>query len=85
MGKLDPPLTADRKGSVSMVEHLTGITHDFKQQRRDELLSTRLDDIKAYADLFQKIKDTGHICVLGNEEKINKSKDIFDSTVKVFA
>ena len=85
MGQLDPPLTADRKGSVSMAEHLTGITHEFKQQRRDELLATTLDDIKDFAGIFQKVKETGNICVLGNEEKITKAKDIFDSTVKIFS
>ncbi|MGV7219982.1 MAG: insulinase family protein [Nitrospinales bacterium] len=85
MGQLDPPLTADRKGSVSMAEHLTGVTHEYKQQRRDELLSTTLNDIKSYAGIFQQVKEKGNICVLGNEEKISKAKDIFDSAVKVFA
>ena len=68
-----------------MAEYLTGVTHEYKQQRREELLSTTLDDIKSYAGLFQQVKEKGNICVLGNEEKINKAKDIFDSTVKVFS
>ena len=36
VGRLDPPMTADRKGSVSMVEYLTGKTYELKQKRRDE-------------------------------------------------
>ncbi|SVB37187.1 uncharacterized protein METZ01_LOCUS190041, partial [marine metagenome] len=38
-GRLDQPLSPDRKGSASMVEHLTGKTFELKQKRRDELLS----------------------------------------------
>jgi len=84
VGRLDPPITADRKGAVSMVEYLTGKTYELKQKRRDELLSTSLDDIKSFAVLFRKIKESGNICVLGNEEKIKKSKNRFDHLVKVF-
>ena len=84
VGRLDPPLSADRKGSVSMVEYLTGKTYELKQKRRDELLSTCLKDIKSYAFLFRKIKESGYVCVLGNEEKIKKSKNRFDHLVKVF-
>jgi Zn-dependent M16 (insulinase) family peptidase len=84
VGRLDPPITADRKGAVSMVEYLTGKTYELKQKRRDELLSTSLEDIKSFAVLFRKIKESGNICVLGNEEKIKKSKNRFDHLVKVF-
>ncbi len=84
VGRLDPPMTPDRKGSTSMIEYLTGKTYELKQKRRDELLSTRVEDIKSFASLFRKIKESGSICVLGNEEKINKSKNRFDHLVKVF-
>jgi Zn-dependent M16 (insulinase) family peptidase len=84
VGRLDPPITADRKGAVSMVEYLTEKTYELKQKRRDELLSTSLEDIKSFAVLFRKIKEFGNICVLGNEEKIKKSKNHFDHLVKVF-
>lgn len=84
MGKLDPPLTPDRRGSISMVDHLTGRTHAMKQKYREELLSTKLEDLKAYAGLFLKIKESGNVCVLGNEEKIKKSKPLFNELVNIF-
>lgn len=84
VGQLDPPLTPDRKGSISMAEYLTGITYEFKQKVRDELLSTKLEDVKEFSGLFQKIKETGAVCVLGNEEKIKNSRKVFDHMVKVF-
>ncbi len=84
VGKMDPPLTSDRKGSVSMIDHLTGRTHELKQKYREELLSTRLEDLKGYAPLFEKIRDGGNVCALGNEDKLKKSKSVFDQLVKVF-
>ena len=84
VGRLDPPLTADRKGSISMVYSLTGMTHKFRQKKREEVLSTTIKDIKAFAPLFQKIKESGSICVLGNEGKIKESAGSFEHLVKVF-
>lgn len=85
VGHLDPALTPSQKGMVSLTEYLTGMTPEMKQKRRDELLSTTLQDIKAYAPLFRKIKEKGNICVLGNEDKIKKAKNMFEHTVKVFS
>ena len=84
VGKMDPPLTPDLKGKASMIDHLTGRTHEMKQKIREELLSTRLGDLKDYAPLFKKIRDGGHVCVLGNEDKLKKSKSVFSQLVKVF-
>ena len=84
VGKMDPPLTSDRKGSASMIDHLTGRTHELRQKFREELLSTRLEDLKGYATLFKKIRDSGNVCALGNEDKLKKSKSVFGQLVKVF-
>ncbi len=67
-----------------MIDHLTGRTHAMKQKFREELLSTKLEDLKAYAGLFLKIKESGNVCVLGNEEKIKKSKPLFNELVNIF-
>lgn len=84
VGHLDPPLTPDRKGSVSLIEYLTGRTYEAKQKRRDELLATTLQDIKDFAPLFRELSKQGRVCVLGGEEKIKESSSIFDRLVKVF-
>jgi Zn-dependent M16 (insulinase) family peptidase len=83
-GKIDPPLTPDRKGSIAKIEHLTGMSHEFKQQRLEELLSTRMNDIRDYASVFEKVRDKGTVCALGNEAKIKKSSSHFKNLIKVF-
>ncbi len=84
VGKMDPPLTPDRKGSSSMIDYLTGRTHEMKLQIRRELLATQLDDLKKYSEMFQKIRDEGNVCVLGNESKLKKEKKAFSELVQVF-
>ncbi|MBC8284229.1 MAG: peptidase M16, partial [Nitrospinae bacterium] len=84
VGKMDPPLTPDRKGSSSMIDYLTGRTHEMRLQFRRELLATQLEDLKKYSEMFQKIRDEGHVCVLGNENKLKKEKKVFNELVQVF-
>lgn len=84
IGRLDPPLTPDRKGSISRAEYLTGLTREFKERRLEEVMSTTLDDVRGYADLFYKIKEKGAVCVLGNSGKIKKASNRFDHLVEVF-
>lgn len=84
IGNLDPPVTPDRKGTISMIEHLTGRSYELKQKRREELLTTRVQDLRAFAPLFKQIRESGHVCVLGNEDKIKKEKSHFKHLVKVF-
>jgi Zn-dependent M16 (insulinase) family peptidase len=84
IGSLDPPLTPDRKGSVSMIEHLTGKDWDLKQKHRQQLLGTTLKDIRKLAGLFETLRDSGTVCVLGNEEKLKQSKALFDELSPLF-
>ena len=84
VGKMDPPLTPDRKGSVSMIDYLTGRTYEMKFKFRRELLATRLEDLKKYSELFLKIREQGKVCVLGNENKLKKEKTVFSELVQVF-
>ncbi len=84
VGNLDPPLTPDRKGAISKTEHLTGLSREIRQKRRDELFSVTLNDVRGFADWFNQLRDQGRICVLGNESKIKKEKKRFQHLVQVF-
>ncbi|MGP0566593.1 MULTISPECIES: insulinase family protein [unclassified Nitrospina] len=84
IGKMDPPLTPDRKGSISRAEYLTGMTQEFKERRLEELMSTTLEDVRGYAELFHAVKEKGSVCVLGNAARIKKDASRFDHLVDVF-
>ncbi len=84
VGHLDPPLTPDRKGSIAKTEYLTGLSREVRQKRRDELFSVTLEDVRKFGNWFRHLRDSGNVCVLGNESKIKKEKKRFKHLVQVF-
>lgn len=74
---LDTPLTPSGKGAVSMNAYLIGVTETDIQKERDEILSADVNSIRVLADLIQAVLDTGNICVVGNEKKIEENKKLF--------
>ena len=76
---LDTPLTPRSAGARSMTAYLTGTTQEEIQKIRDEVLRAQVEDIRALAPYIEAILEKGAVCVVGNEEKINAEKAIFDS------
>lgn len=81
---LDYPKTPENAGYQSDLDFITGFTHADRQQIRDEVLSTKLDDLRVYADMIEAIMNKNHFAVFGNEEKIKAEADIFDIITPVF-
>ena len=48
------------------------------------MLRATVEDIRALADIVQAVLDTGALCVLGNEEKIEAAKDLFKETRNLY-
>ncbi|MEG6586868.1 insulinase family protein [Dendrosporobacter sp. 1207_IL3150] len=84
MSQLDTPLTPQMKGDVAAECYLRKITQDIIQQERNEVLSTRQEDIKKLADLIDAAMKENYLCVLGSEQKICDNKDAFKHTKNIF-
>lgn len=74
---LDTPLTPQAKGKRSLSMYLAGLTEADLQKERDEVLNVTVSDIQALYKIVQAVLDAGHICVIGNEGKVNDNKDLF--------
>lgn len=70
---LDAYQLPDAKGYSSMLRHLLGTTEAERQQRRDELLSTRPADFRAFADVLAQVNERGLVVVLGSKENIDQA------------
>ncbi|MCB2294649.1 insulinase family protein [Clostridium algoriphilum] len=81
---LDSPLTPSMKGERATAYYIRGITEAQRQKEREEVLSTKPEDIKAFNDLLSDIINEDCFCILGNETKLKDNKDIFTSIVNVF-
>jgi presequence protease len=76
----------DAKGFSALLRHLTGITDDYKQQIRDEMLGTTSADYVTFADVLEKVVENGLVTVLGSADAIafaNKERDDFLRVTKV--
>lgn len=78
VGQLDRPLSPQGKGDRAVRNYICGISNEDMQREKDELLSTTLEDVKAFADMIKKGMEENYCCVVGNEIKINENKEIFD-------
>ncbi len=83
INKVDYPLTNSMKGEMATSEYLRGITHQDIQKERDEILNTKVEDIRALSKVMKKVMDQHHICVLGNENKLKENKDLFSKLIRV--
>ncbi len=74
---MDTPMTPSLKGSRGLSAYLSKITGEIMQKERDQVLGATKEDIRALADIIQAVLDTGSLCVVGNEEKIEANRDLF--------
>jgi Zn-dependent M16 (insulinase) family peptidase len=74
---LDTPLTPQAKGKRSLSMYLAGITEEELQKERDEVRKVTAEEIRACHTVVSAMLDAGHICVIGNESKINENKELF--------
>ncbi|MDP2174208.1 MAG: insulinase family protein [Candidatus Cloacimonadaceae bacterium] len=84
ISNLDYPKTPESIGAAADDDYLTGFTHEDRQQIRDEVLSTKIEDIRAYADMIEAIMTKHHCCVFGNEAIVKEAAELFDVLTPVF-
>jgi Zn-dependent M16 (insulinase) family peptidase len=84
LSKLDTPLTPKMKGERALGLHLSKISHVDIQRERDEILSTRLEDLTALSHLVQKVIDQKYLCVIGNEVVIDSESETFKHVIQLF-
>lgn len=75
---LDIPKTPSAKGSASFDAYIGGLTEQMLQKERDEVLNATVDDIRSLHGMVKAVLDDEYLCVVGNEDKINGAKDMFD-------
>ncbi len=67
IGQMDAYLLPDAKGWVAMQRHLLGESESFRQQMREEVLTTTVADFRALADVLHGFRTAGHVVILGPE------------------
>ena len=76
---MDFPLTPAAKGIRGLSAYLANESMDNVQRERDEVLGADAKSIRNLAEYMQKLLDSASVCVVGGEELIEKSNDLFDN------
>lgn len=84
IGAADIPLNPYDRGERDFNLYLTGISDEYRQQRRDELLATNQETIRGLADVVRAVAESGAICVIGNEKRIEQEAVNFKNIRTVF-
>ncbi|XP_075504251.1 presequence protease 1, chloroplastic/mitochondrial-like isoform X2 [Primulina tabacum] len=80
IGDVDAYQLPDAKGYSSLMRHLLGVTEEERQMRREEILLTRLNDFKDFADFIEMVKDKGVVVAVaspGDVDAANKLRPNF--------
>lgn len=83
IGDLDKPLTPSEKGALATGRYIIGMSHEEVQKERDEVLGTKLKDLKAFGPILRKTMEQDVICVFGSEPKIEENKKLFKNVIKI--
>lgn len=75
---IDMPLSPRVKGERSMSLLENGTSLERLQMERTRMINTQPSDINALAPYIEKLLSDTHICVIGNKEKIEQEKELFD-------
>lgn len=77
LGNMDTPLYPEAKGHRAMAIYLKKLSIEDLQAERDEILNATDADIRKLADLVESVLSDACICVIGNENNIQKEKELF--------
>lgn len=83
ISQLDPATNPHMKGQIATNRYIAKISQEDVQKTRNEVLATKLEDIKAFIPLIDKAMKEDYLCVLGNENMIKENKKLFNNLVQL--
>ena len=84
VSELDTPLNPSAKGYRSMIAYLTHLTQEDVQKERDEVLEAQPENIRALEPLIRAVLSDANICVIGNEQTLEKESGMFMALEDLF-
>ena len=84
IAKADTPLTPQLEGAFSFSCYMCGITDEYRQKSRTQVLTADQKTIRSLAPYVKVVSDSGIICAVGSDDKINENKELFDITGKLY-
>jgi len=84
ISETDVPRTPHMQADRSRGMFLQGITDEFVQKERDEILSCDVNTIRGLSAYLKAVIDQGYLCVIGSENKVEECRDKFKEVKNLF-
>ncbi len=84
IAKADMPVPPSLEGAFSFSCYMSGVTDDDRQKARNEVLSCNQEAIRKLAPYAKLLSESGIICAVGSEDKINEAADAFMEVTKLY-
>ncbi len=75
IGSMDSYQLPDAKGYTSLSRYLLGITDEYRQQKRNEVLNTTLQHIHDFGEVLEAYKEQGIVAVVGSAKAIQEANE----------
>lgn len=79
MSNIDQPMTPATKGERSMNLYMNKVSADLIREERNQILDATVDDIRALYRVAEAMLKADQMCIIGGEEKIEESRELFDT------
>lgn len=79
IGEVDSPLTPSMESAKIYGLYKSNITNELLEKERNNIIETKVSDIRSFADVIEAIYQENAVCVVGNDSVINKNADLFDT------
>ena len=73
IGRRDQYMLPDAKGFTSLKRTLSGVTDEYRQRIRNEVLATNAGDFASFAEVLDSVARAGRVVVLGSEDAIKEA------------
>lgn len=83
VGELDAYQLPDAKGYSALLRNLLGVSDEWRQARRDELLGASPADFKALVEALDTVSHNGQVAVLGSAEALQAARPGWLAVTKV--
>jgi len=70
IGRREPYRLPDAQGFTAMARHLTGVTDEYRQITRDQILSTTAQEFNTLGELLAEVAQQGRVVILGSKERL---------------
>ena len=83
IGSLDAYKLPDAKGFQSLVDYLLDEDEETRQRFRDQVLSTKVEHFRAFADVLDQARTQGRVVVMGSQDALRAVNEMCDKWLAI--